>query len=49
MVEFLVIVSIIVALLGALSLSKATAGVGMICIACFLAILARIAQAKGQE
>lgn len=38
--------SIIALLIGALTLTQATQGVGAICIACWFAILARIAQAS---
>jgi hypothetical protein len=47
---FLVVVSIIVGVFGFFSLSQATMGIGIICGACLLGILARIAQAsKHQE
>jgi predicted branched-subunit amino acid permease len=46
MITLLVIVAILAAIIGALSLSQATSGVGIICIACFLGILARLAQAS---
>jgi hypothetical protein len=41
----LVVVSVIAALIGVVSLSNATMGVGFVAGACLLAILARIAQA----
>lgn len=45
----LIILSIIVAVGGALSLSNATMGVGIIGLACMLACFARIAQASSQH
>lgn len=42
----LVIFACIVAMLGLLLMSQATAGVGVIGVACLLAILARLAQAQ---
>jgi len=42
---FLIVLSIFALLGGLLSLSNATMGVGVICVACYLAIMARIAQA----
>lgn len=41
----LVVVALLVAGYGLISLTQATLGVGAICFACFLGILARIAQA----
>jgi len=41
----LVVVGLVVAGYGLISLTPATLGVGVICFACFLGILARIAQA----
>lgn len=41
----LIVISVLVALVGAFNLSEATKGVGIIAIACLLAIYARIAQA----
>ena len=46
---FLVILGILVVLGGILSLTQATMGVGLIAIGCFLAILARLAQAEAQH
>jgi predicted branched-subunit amino acid permease len=46
MTTFLVIIAILAAIIGAVSLSPATSGVGIICIACFLGILARLTQAS---
>ena len=43
----LLIGSSIAAAMGLLSLSEATLGVGLICSACWLGILARIVQAGG--
>jgi len=45
MTELLVALALIIAAAGFLNLSNATLGVGIICFACLLAILARIAQA----
>lgn len=42
---FLVIIAIMVVLVGIISLSSATAGVGLIAIGIFIAVLARINQA----
>jgi hypothetical protein len=42
----LVILSIVFAIGGAVSLTQATLGVGCVCFGCFLAILARLAQAS---
>lgn len=41
----LVVVGLLAACFGLISLTQATLGVGAICFACFLGILARIAQA----
>jgi hypothetical protein len=46
---FLVILGLLVVLGGILSLTQATLGVGLIAIGCFLAILARLAQAEVQH
>ncbi|WP_208588000.1 hypothetical protein [Xanthomonas fragariae] len=46
MVTALVIISILAVAIGVLSLSQATMGVGVIAIGCFIAILARLAQAS---
>ena len=46
MSTFLVVVSILAAVIGLFMLSSATWGVGVICLGCFLAVLARLAQAK---
>ena len=43
---FLIVISLIVALVGLSMMSNATAGVGLIAFACYLAILARIEQAS---
>ncbi len=49
MTILLVIIALLVAFVGALFLTEATMGVGIICGACFLAILARITQASSQH
>lgn len=41
----LVIIAILIAGAGAMSLTQATLGVGLICIGCLIAIFARIVQA----
>ena len=46
MSAIMIVVSLICAGLGALMLSNATMGVGVICAGCLAAILARIAQAE---
>ena len=46
MSAILMILGILAVVVGALSLSQATMGVGIIAIGCFLAILARLAQAE---
>jgi hypothetical protein len=46
---FLVVLGLLVVLGGILSLTQATLGVGLIAIGCFLAILARLAQAEVQH
>ena len=43
---FLVLFAMLLALIGGLNLTVATAGAGTICGACFVAILARMAQAE---
>jgi hypothetical protein len=45
----LVLVALAIGAFGALSLSQATLGVGIICLACLLGILGRIAQAYEQH
>jgi len=45
----LAIVASLLAIIGLLSLSKATSGVGLIAFACFVAILSRLAQAQAQH
>lgn len=45
MTVLLVIIAILAVVFGVLSLSQATMGVGIIAIGCFIAILARLAQA----
>lgn len=45
----LVLLAIPTALIGALLLTQATTGVGVIALACFLGILARLAQASGHH
>ena len=45
MTALLVVAAILVGAMGFLQLSNATLGVGILCSACLLAILARIAQA----
>ncbi|MGD1146939.1 MAG: hypothetical protein ABR961_03180 [Thermoanaerobaculaceae bacterium] len=45
----LILVALLAVLGGLMSLSQATIGVGIVALACFLAILARIAQAKEQH
>ncbi|MGS0516354.1 hypothetical protein ACQR5T_20955 [Xanthomonas oryzae pv. oryzicola] len=42
----LVVIAILAVAIGVLSLSQATMGVGVIAIGCFIAILARLAQAS---
>ena len=49
MTNSLIFFAIVVAGFGVLSLSQATIGVGLICLGCFIAILARIAQASQQK
>lgn len=48
-VWMLLAMALVVTIGGLFALSQATLGVGSICIACFLAILARIAQAGYQH
>lgn len=45
----LVVAGIAAAGLGLLSLSQATSGVGLLCAACFLGMLARLVQARGHQ
>ncbi len=45
----LIVVACVVAFTGFQSLSEATLGVGLICAACFLGIVARFAQAAGYQ
>ena len=45
----LTILSIPVAFFGAILTSQATHGVGLICLACYIGILARIGQAAAHE
>lgn len=45
----LILIGIAVALIGAFTLTQATQGVGLLAIACFLAILARMSQAAGHQ
>ena len=45
----LMILGILVVLIGAVSLSQATMGVGLVAIGCFLGILARLAQAEAHH
>jgi hypothetical protein len=42
---FLIVLGVILLVVGLFYLSNATVGVGLICSACFLGIMARIAQA----
>jgi hypothetical protein len=49
MVILLVTMSCLGALMGLVLLSKATSGVGVLCVGCLLAIFARIAQASAQH
>lgn len=49
MAIFLALVASLVAVIGLLLLSNATSGVGMIAFACFLGILARLAQAQAHQ
>jgi hypothetical protein len=49
MAVLLVVIAVLTAIFGAASLSQATMGVGIICIGCFIAILARIVQASVQH
>lgn len=49
MTIFLLILAFVAAAIGLLSLSQATAGVGIIAFACLLAIAARIAQASAHS
>ena len=50
MVVILILLAILLAGAGIFSISQATLGVGLLAVACFLGILARIAQAaKHQE
>jgi hypothetical protein len=49
MSAILMILGILAVAFGALSLSEATMGVGIIAIGCFLAILARLAQAEAHH
>ena len=49
MSAILMILGILAVVIGALSLSQATMGVGVIAIGCFLAILARLAQAEAHH
>jgi hypothetical protein len=45
----LIILAVLAALVGLVSLSQATLGVGLICGGCLLGVLARIAQAQAQH
>ena len=49
MTILLIVVALLIGVVGALSLSPATAGVGGIAFACLIMILARIAQSHSQE
>lgn len=49
LVAIFVILAICIVGFGALSLSQATAGVGIIAIGCFFGILARLAQASAHH
>jgi hypothetical protein len=49
MATFLLIIATFAACIGSLALTQATAGVGGICVGCFLAICARIAQASAHH
>lgn len=46
---FITLIALPVALLGLVFLTQATTGVGLLAFACFLAILARIDQARAQH
>ena len=46
---FLIAVSVLVLIGGALTLSQATMGVGLVAVACYLAILARLVQANAAQ
>lgn len=45
----LVVVALLAGVIGVLSLSEATMGVGIICFGCLIGIVARIAQASVQH
>lgn len=47
--QLLVVVAVIVAVAGASVLTPATQGVGVVCLACLVAILARIKQAGAHQ
>jgi hypothetical protein len=49
MVALLIVLAVVAATLGALQLSSATLGVGLVAIGCTFAILARIAQAAAHH
>jgi len=49
MIIFLIIVALLAGLIGFFYLTQATIGVGIICGACLLAIIARIVQASDQH
>ncbi|HOW74733.1 MAG TPA: hypothetical protein P5102_00825 [Candidatus Competibacteraceae bacterium] len=49
MTEFLAATGSLIVIVGTLFLSQATIGVGIICIGCFIGILARIAQASAHH
>ena len=49
MTVLMIILSLLSAVIGVFSLSEATMGVGVICLACLIAIYARIAQAAAHD
>ena len=49
MTTILVVLALIAAAAGAFMLTQATTGAGLIALACFLGILARLAQARGHH
>lgn len=49
MIIFLIVLGLLAVVVGSNMLTQATLGVGVICGACFLLILARIAQAHEQH
>lgn len=47
--NFLIALAVLDAVVGTFLLTQATAGVGIICLGCLIAIMARIAQAAAQH